>query len=176
LEEVARVPWQAYGCGMGRGTQSVTSAAGIASRRRGAGARRIVPMVGSSGLEPVALPQPAFGQPERVAGATYNQEALVRAQKYFAQMRRDPVVELVPEPENPHDSCAVAVYTVGEKVGYLTREDAAVFAPLLDALTARGQVGTCRASFQEVKQKDWMTALFMVVPDYDDSDRLVRSA
>ena len=42
-------------------------------------------------------------------------------------------VELIREPQNPYDPNAIAVTIGGETVGYITREDASVLAPLLDA-------------------------------------------
>ena len=43
---------------------------------------------------------------------------------------------LVREPNNPHDSDAVAVYGKGRKVGYLSAAKAAAVAPSLDAMGA----------------------------------------
>jgi len=44
---------------------------------------------------------------------------------------------LVHEPENPHDGNAIAVLIEGQVVGYLSREDAAVYLPGLRVLTER---------------------------------------
>ena len=41
---------------------------------------------------------------------------------------------LVREPNNEHDSCAVAVYGKGRKVGYVSATKAAALAPILDPL------------------------------------------
>ena len=41
---------------------------------------------------------------------------------------------LVPEPENPYDANAVAVWANGHKVGHLGREDAEVFQPIVQNL------------------------------------------
>lgn len=42
--------------------------------------------------------------------------------------------QLVREPENRHDACAVAIYGQGQKVGYVSAKKAASLAPLLDRL------------------------------------------
>lgn len=52
---------------------------------------------------------------------------------------------LVPEPENPYDRNAVGVQVAGRKVGHLSRDDAAAFAPVLARLAAAGLVGHGRA-------------------------------
>ena len=64
--------------------------------------------------------------------------------------RRDAVklvtwAALVPEPENQYDGNAVGVRIGGVKVGHLSRDDAAAFAPVLARLTAAGLVGHGRA-------------------------------
>lgn len=59
--------------------------------------------------------------PLEVVGESHYQEHLRRAVEAFG--REVPAV-LMPEPENEHDSCAVAVLVGGLKVGYLSRADA----------------------------------------------------
>jgi hypothetical protein len=55
-------------------------------------------------------------------------------------------VALYREPQNPHDGNAVAVYADGQRIGYLSRGDAARYAPVLDYLWARRhRVATCPA-------------------------------
>jgi collagen type III alpha len=46
--------------------------------------------------------------------------------------------QLIPEPRNKHDRNAIGVRSGGCQVGYLPREEAARYAPVLAALTARG--------------------------------------
>ncbi|MBB5913587.1 collagen type III alpha [Nocardia transvalensis] len=46
--------------------------------------------------------------------------------------------DLVPEPGNPHDSNAVKVVVAGALVGYLPRQDAARYAPVLSTLVSNG--------------------------------------
>jgi len=53
---------------------------------------------------------------------------------------------LIPEPDNPWDRNAVAVYVDGRKVGYLPRESAGAYASLLGRLWAGSSSrGVCRA-------------------------------
>lgn len=52
--------------------------------------------------------------------------------------------QLMPEPQNKHDRNAVGVWSGGRQLGYLPREEAARYSPVLTALTAQGwlpQVG-----------------------------------
>lgn len=52
---------------------------------------------------------------------------------------------LVPELHNPYDHNAVRVEIDGHKVGYLPREDAADYRPVLDRVWWDGALGTCPA-------------------------------
>jgi HIRAN domain len=53
------------------------------------------------------------------------------------RVRHSIEVVLVPEPQNPYDGNAIAVLIEGDLVGYLSREDAAVYLPGLRALMQR---------------------------------------
>ena len=58
---------------------------------------------------------------------------------------------LLPEPTNPYDPNAVRVAVVtssgdGATIGYLSREDAVAYRPVIDRLAAQGKVAACRAS------------------------------
>jgi hypothetical protein len=53
---------------------------------------------------------------------------------------------LVPEPDNPYDPNAVAVYIAGRKVGHLPRPAAQAFAPVGRRLAEQRQVGACSAT------------------------------
>ena len=53
--------------------------------------------------------------------------------------------QLAPEPHNPHDANAVAIRILGGTVGYLAREDAAIYAPVLDQLSNQGVLGQVQA-------------------------------
>lgn len=54
----------------------------------------------------------------------------------------DVVTYLVPEPDNPHDPHAVMVWMNGKHVGYLSKEDAKRFAPVLQRVTSQGLLPT----------------------------------
>jgi hypothetical protein len=64
---------------------------------------------------------------------------------------RDHVAMLLPEPTNPYDPAAVRVVVitdggVGATIGYLSREDAVAYRPVIDRVAADGKVVACRAS------------------------------
>lgn len=52
---------------------------------------------------------------------------------------------LIPEPNNPHDGNAVRVAVNGRTVGYLARENAAKYQPLLLKMQEDGNLGWCPA-------------------------------
>ncbi len=64
---------------------------------------------------------------------------------------RDHTAILLPEPTNPYDPNAVRVAVLtasgdGATIGYLSREDAVDYRPVIDRLAAEGKVAACRAS------------------------------
>lgn len=67
----------------------------------------------------------------KVAGTTFDGR-----QDYLAQLTGQEPVRLIPEPENPHDANAIAVYVAsGGKIlhcGYIPRKNAAEIAPLME--------------------------------------------
>jgi hypothetical protein len=64
-----------------------------------------------------------------VVGESYRQEALWTLVGGTRQegVRVECVAQLIPEPENPYDRNAIAVFIEGEHVGYLSRSDAAAY-------------------------------------------------
>lgn len=99
---------------------------------------------------PVAPAAGAQGAPVDVLGATgaYRQEA-VGESKYVGHLAslvrgKEPPMHtdclLVHQPDNPHDRNAVQVVIGGGVVGYLPREDAEDYAPVLSRLQASGRV------------------------------------
>ena len=95
-------------------------------------ARKTVPVVGEGSYQ---------GSLEQIAGGrTINGAA-----------NRDHRAILMPEPTNPYDRNAVRVVVVtangrGATVGYLSRENAVAYRPLIDRLAAQGKLATCLAS------------------------------
>lgn len=62
---------------------------------------------------------------------------------------RDHIAVLVPEPSNPYDRQAVRVVIVPHGViGYLSRENAVLYRPVIDRLAAIGKLTACRASLR----------------------------
>lgn len=62
---------------------------------------------------------------------------------------------LVPEPDNPHDPNAISVRVRGQVVGYLSREAAAAYRPIVHRITASGLVTTTTARIWAVKRVSW---------------------
>ncbi len=78
-----------------------------------------------------------------VVGESHYQEALWRI---VGGLRPEPVrfethAMLVPEPENDYDANAIAILVAGLKVGYLSREDAAIYRPGLIRLIESCETG-----------------------------------
>jgi hypothetical protein len=87
-----------------------------------------VPVVGESNYQR-ALAEAAGG---RAAGPDFEDQVPVQA-------------VLVPEPDNQYDSNAVRVDIRGHTVGYLARETALAYQPVLGWLRRRGELGWCPA-------------------------------
>jgi len=64
-------------------------------------------------------------------------------------------VELIPEPDNPHDRYAVSVRASNYLIGYLARERAILFHNRLMELINRGLVPTAPASIRAYDQNRW---------------------
>ncbi|WP_394163676.1 hypothetical protein [Galactobacter valiniphilus] len=81
---------------------------------------------------------------------------LGRAPRIDEEMIRENLTAtLVPEPENPHDSNAVAVQLGGRTAGYLGRDDAREYQPVLLELTRAGFAPTVRANLWAVARRDY---------------------
>ncbi|OZF52083.1 hypothetical protein CH292_10590 [Rhodococcus sp. 14-2470-1a] len=65
------------------------------------------------------------------------------------------IVELIPEPDNPHDRYAVSVRASNYLIGYLARERAMLFHRRLMDLVNRGLVPTVPASIRAYDQNRW---------------------
>lgn len=108
-------------------------------------------------LRPIAVWSQNEWCNQQVAGESYYEDALraVLGPEVTSGIERMTLARLVPEPSNAHDRNAVAVQIDGQTVGYLPREDAARFQPMLSELGARGLVAetTCRVWGQNYS--DW---------------------
>lgn len=76
----------------------------------------------------------------RVAGVSHYQPALLAAAGAAEgdEVRAEVLATLVPDPANPHDPNAVAVHVGGELVGYLPRDEAARWQPVILPATEAG--------------------------------------
>jgi HIRAN domain len=83
-----------------------------------------------------------------VVGESHYQDALtaIGGGKRTESVRIPTQATLVPEPDNPYDPNAVAVYIAGRKVGHLPRPAAQAFAPVGRRLAGQQQVGACSAT------------------------------
>jgi len=67
---------------------------------------------------------------------------------------RDHMAVLLPEPRNPYDADAIRVVLVSSAdssagvIGYLSRENAVAYRPVIDRVAEDGRVVACRASIQ----------------------------
>ena len=109
---------------------------GFLDRMRGRSNVRELVMLDVSG--PVRTP---------VVGESHYQDALARVggPKRAGGIEVEVQALLVAEPSNPYDANAVAVQIDGCKVGYLGRDDAITYAPLVTGCASRGQVPVCEA-------------------------------
>lgn len=57
----------------------------------------------------------------------------------------DCVAVLIPEPHNPHDPNAIGVQVDARHVGYLSREDAVAYGPMVGEVAATGRLVACSA-------------------------------
>jgi hypothetical protein len=84
----------------------------------------------------------------QVVAESYYQDAIKNA--VIKLLRDGEIYEttavLMREPDNKHDSNAVAVYLESSgKVGHLSRDNAIAYQPLLQRLAKKKMVGSCRA-------------------------------
>lgn len=82
-----------------------------------------------------------------VAGESHYQDALreLTGSDGRDSVRRDFEAVLAPEPDNPFDRNAVKVLIADRLVGYLPRDEASAYGPLLERLAQRGRRGACEA-------------------------------
>lgn len=67
------------------------------------------------------------------------------------------IAVLLPEPKNRHDANAVMVWVDGRHIGYLARDEASQFSPVLQGLVAQGWLPTCPCSIWGYEYEDWTT-------------------
>lgn len=84
-----------------------------------------------------------------VVGESYRQdtlEAIGGRRTDRGVERRQHLAGLQPEPENPKDPHAIAVLIEGRLVGYLSRENARAYRPVIDLVATKGLAVGCHAS------------------------------
>ncbi|WP_197023617.1 HIRAN domain-containing protein [Rhodococcus sp. UNC363MFTsu5.1] len=114
----------------------------------------------SSATVPFELWRKGDWDRREVAGESHHEAAIRRL--YAGRIPEngselDLVAYLVPEPHNPHDSNAVSVEVGGAIVGYLPREDAVRYSPVLRALTDQGlqPFAPCQVWASEWEGTEW---------------------
>ena len=82
-----------------------------------------------------------------VVGESHYQDALraICGSSAWEDVLCETTAALVPEPTNPHDPNAIQVQVDGRLVGYLSRQDALEYGPMLKRFAAQGKVGACKA-------------------------------
>lgn len=117
--------------------------------RQPTAARAPYPLAGGSGRPGVEV-EAEFAYMEAIHAA------LGRAPRLDEEMvLEDLTATLVPEPDNPHDANAVAVQLGGRTAGYLGRDDAREYQPVLMDLVRAGFAPTARANLWAIARKDY---------------------
>jgi hypothetical protein len=88
------------------------------------------------------------GEEVGVVGESHYQDALtaIAGGKHPESVSIPTQAVLMPEPENPYDPDAVAVYIAGRKVGHLPRPAAKAYGPVGRRFAEQQQVGVCAAT------------------------------
>ncbi len=133
--------WYCFGCGVGGGIGRLLGILGehgetrpLTKLRRGSERGVTVTLSGDREVD--------------VVGESRHQNELLEltgGRRRYGGVEVETVAELVPEPENPADPHAVAVHIDGRHVGYLSREDVASLAPLIDESNDQQGFSSCRA-------------------------------
>ena len=97
-----------------------------------------------------------------VAGESHYQDAL--RELAGDETRLEATAALIPEPDNPHDANAVRVEIDGKKVGYLPRDVAPAYGPLVREPTERGRTAVCDAM---VSGRDGIYGVFLKLPEVE---------
>lgn len=95
-----------------------------------------------------------------VAGESHYQDALRRIAGEEQRLEVD--AALIPEPNNPHDPNAIRVEIHDEKVGYLPRDVAPAYGPLVKEPAERGRTAVCEAM---VRGRDGIYGVFLKLPE-----------
>ena len=97
-----------------------------------------------------------------VAGESHYQDALRELTK--GETRVGATAALIPEPDNPHDPDAVRVEIEGQKVGYLPRDLAPGYGPLVREPAERDRTAVCEAM---ISGRDGVYGVFLKLPSVE---------
>lgn len=105
-----------------------------------------------------------------VAGESHYQEALqeLTGTDGTTELRVKTEAVLVPEPSNVHDTNAVMVQVDGRLVGYLPRQSAVGYAPMVAAVEARGRSAACEAMIAGRGGETSALGVFLRLPKPDE--------
>jgi len=135
-----------FGCGLGGGSgrlRHLVGSPGEHSTRQGGD---IVELPGP--CAPAPIPTLRGGDELRVVGDAPYQDVLLKltgGRRQYGGVHFACVARLVPEPTNPADPAAIAVTIGGQKVGYLSRMDAARYSRVISNALAGACEATCNA-------------------------------
>ncbi|WDF34560.1 HIRAN domain-containing protein [Arthrobacter agilis] len=105
------------------------------------------------------LPGRSTWQNMEVVGEKFREKQLAqvlgRKPRLDEQIEQEHEAELVPEPDNPHDANAISVRIKGRVVGYLSRDDAARFVPVLHRIAASGHTAVTSARIWATTSRSW---------------------
>ena len=118
------------------------------------------------------------GSEQAVVGESYYQDALsgICGGKTEDGHNHACLAALVREPDNEYDEHAVAVYIDGLQVGYLPRQDARSYGPVLRKLAKSKHLGACDAQIKggwdrgNGDEGSFGVTLFLAEPEYCDPD------
>ena len=100
-----------------------------------------------------------------VAGESHYQDALHEITQ--DEQRLETTAALIPEPTNPHDPNAVKVEIDGKLVGYLPRQAAIDYGPLVKEPAERGRTAVCEAM---IAGRGGVLGVFLKLPDLEDAE------
>lgn len=101
-----------------------------------------------------------------VAGESHYQDALHSlVGNSEGETRLETTAALIPEPTNTHDPNAVKVEIDGKLVGYLPRQAAIDYGPMVKELAERGRTAVCEAM---IAGRDQMLGVFLKLPEFED--------
>jgi hypothetical protein len=117
---------------------------------------------------------PVAGELVQVVGESFHQTAIssVSGREGVEAVAFDCIAALVAEPDNLHDPNAIGVQIEAQIVGHLSREDAILYHPLVDAAARLGVVIACNARIAAREPDEATTTnagVFLHLPSPEDA-------